>query len=1633
MAPIKRGISAEDAPRKKSKPSQTHVSKAIREKSQSTSSKPSATSSPTLQTKPSLSVLNSNERSFPRGGASALTPLEKKQIQIQATRDVLFEQAGTKPTKHDFDSDGSDEVEDKVVENERPASKKRKKRSSSKAEKKVEDAEPTVKAEGLSYKRIAPGTIVLGQVSAITSRDITLTLPNNLSGFVPITQVSDHVTEQIEKVLAEEEDESESEEIADVDLRKTVKLGQYLRAYVTSTGDESVFQSGKSKHKIELSVNPRQANTGIATTDIVPGMMLSASVASIEDHGLVMDIGFEEHSTRGFLPSKELDHNLELSNIEEGAVFLCLVTGTSNNGKTVKLSADYSRIGKLQKATFLKDAPTIDAFQPGTAVEMLITDTSASTVSGKIMGMLHATSDPIHSGAGISKTEVSKRFPIGSKMKARITCTFPMSDEKKVGVSFLDHVLHMSPSPSSDNNEEAGPLAALPLSSFVEVAKVIKVQPRDGLFLDVGVKDVFAFAHISRLSDDKIDSISETSGAYKVGSTHRARVVGYNAMDGLFLVSLEPKILQQPFLRVEDVRPGEIVKGKVERLVINERGVGGVLINLADGLSGLVPEMHLADIHLQHPERKFKEGMSVAARVLSTDPERRLIRLTLKKTLVNSDSQIWDDYAKISVGAESPGTLVNILPSGAVVQFYGRVRGFLPVAEMSDTYILDPSQHFRLGQVVSVRVLSIDPESKKMMVSCRNAPSFGKAQQKAFQNLAVGSIISGKVTEKSSGNVTITLQPDGLKAVLRVQHLTDGPDRKNASSLDWIHIGQTLQDLVVLKKLEQRHVIELSKKPSLVKAARSGKFPCKLEEVQEDALVNGFVRGITLQGVFVEFGAELVGLLQKPQMEDSAQKIPDFGFRLGQSITVQVLSIDYIQRRFYLGQRGPKVAITEKPGADTRSIAGGLVNPVDSKCTTIRDYSFGKLTKGRISGIKQSQIHVQLADNVKGRIDASEAFDSWKDIKDPKRPLSQFNVNSVIPVTVLGMHNMRDHRFLPLSHRVGSESVFELTRKTKTKLMSEADVLTLDKIAEGSSWVAFVNNLSDSCIWANLSPNVRGRIALMDLTDDLSRLSDIKQNFPRGSALEVRVKHVDPSSNRLDLVAEAASGTKQLELRDISKGMILPGRVIKTTQRQMIVRLSDNITGAVGLTEITDDYAQANPTAYNKDDVVRVCVVNVDQSNKQIHLSTRPSKVLSSSLPVKDRHVSSISQLKFTDVIRGFVKNVSDKGIFVSISPSITAFVRVAELSDTFIKDWKSSFEIGQLVSGKVIAIDQDRDQVQLSLKASVVDGDYVPPLTIDNVKVGQIVTGKVFKVEAYGVLLLVDNSNNLSGLCPRNEIADGYVDDIRKVYSKGDKVKAMVINVNLEKRRIKFGLKASYLVDAGVGGETDSDSEEGGIDLASDDKDEDMVDGGVGVINGDGVDTEEHGDRHLEAEDDELNVETTATGGLSAGGFDWSGDASQAMEVDHISDADDDPVDGQKKKRRKAEIKVDRTGDLDKYGPQSVADYERQLLGQPNSSSLWIQYMAFQLQLNEVEKAREIAERALKTIHIREEDEKLNVWIALLNLENTYGSDETVEEAFTRACQYNDKQEMHQRLASIYIDSGKVDVSVRVHVLYIR
>lgn len=98
---------------------------------------------------------------------------------------------------------------------------------------------------------------------------------------------------------------------------------------------------------------------------------------------------------------------------------------------------------------------------------------------------------------------------------------------------------------------------------------------------------------------------------------------------------------------------------------------------------------------------------------------------------------------------------------------------------------------------------------------------------------------------------------------------------------------------------------------------------------------------------------------------------------------------------------------------------------------------------------------------------------------------------------------------------------------------------------------------------------------------------------------------------------------------------------------------------------------------------------------------------------------------------------------------------------------------------------------------------------------------------------------------------------------------------------------------------------------------------------------------------------------------------------------------------------------------PETIDQFERLVLAEPNSSKCWIQYMSYLLSNTEIDKAREIARRAIKTIAFRETKELRNLWTALINLELTYNL-ANFDEVLKEALNHNDPLETYLNLVEV-------------------
>lgn len=1359
-------------------------------------------------------------------------------------------------------------------------SKKSKKAAALAASKSMEMSKP--KIEPLLFNRIKVGTLLLGQVSEIKPFELVLSLPSNLVGFVEF----------------EETEENQSNPAA------LYKVGQWLRAVVTGLGEAP-------RKRIELSISPDLVNQTIDEDDfLIPNASIQATVKSLEDHGAILSLG-ESSKLSAFLPKK-----YQLEPLKAGQTILTSVVKVKNNLLTLSTKPSSPVATVHQQA----------ALVPGSPVEILISEVLSSGCVCSVFGHINVSADVIHSQLHVDPPEV------GDKVQARIIFSHPPENigepDRTLGLSLIPNIVELSKPTDS---------TAFLSGQILDAAKVVSVDPTVGLFLDIGLERP-AFAHISRLSDDRIEDLSVES-KYKVGTVHKARILSYSLADDIYYLSLEPKILNQRFLRLEQVPVGEVIDdAKVERILPK----GAVVVSLGDGISGLASEFHLSDIKLSQPERKFKPGQKVTVRVLAVDKTHHRIKLTIKKSLINSETPIFSELSDIKVGDKSTGTLIAFRDNGAIVEFGGDVKGFLPLGEMSEATISNPKEHFRLGQSLTVHVLDVDSSRNRLVLSCRKFTGGNTSVS------TPGEVLSGTVSEKTKDSFILELAT-GEKAILAFSHLVDD-STKVKSEAKKVRVGSKL-DVVVLSQSAKGTVV--SSKPSLIEAATAGSLAMSLDNLEIGQKYAGFISGTNEEvGIFVTFANKLVGLIPKTEVQSQV-------FSVGQSVSPRVLKIDRDNNRFLLTFKE-----ATSNGDEAVNVAPGTV------------------VTAEIKAIKETQLNVQVG-NRQGRIDVSQLFDDISEIDDVRNPLSQFSKGQTITAKIVGFHDARTHMFLPISHRTGSHVVLELSAKSSVVNGTEKP-LTVESLSRGDKCLAFINNITEDAVWANVAPSIRTKISMLDLSSDEGVLGNISESFTVGQALECTV----------------VSNTPQLVLTCLDtqeSGLVLVHRVTPT---RLFVRLSGFRNGIVPATESGITFEPLD--SFEEGAILRSTKIVTDDDGK-IWVSLRDSPSLEDPSKVQEG-----------EVVKGYIKNISDGGVFVELSRTVVGRVQISQLSDSYLKDWKKHFKIGQIVNG--IVISKKNGRIELSLKESTVSGKSVGQPGLDTLEVGSIMDGTVRKVQDYGVFVTLGETG-LSGLCHRSEVADRPISDLKAIFSEGDKVKVKVLNVDLEKRKVSLGMKASYF------GDDDGEDLDESMADEDDSADEEMAD--VRDIDDDS-DEISLGSDDSEEEDDTADEETEEPG-LSVG-FDWSGDIlNQQAESDDDSESSDD--DAPRRKRKKVEFVEDQTAKLNSRLPQSSKDFERLLVSEPNSSVLWMNYMAFQLQLSEIDTAREIARRALKTIAMREEDEKFNIWIALLNLENSFGTPETVQEVFREACQYMDSRLIHLRMAAIYAASeDKLEDAKRIY-----
>ncbi len=242
-----------------------------------------------------------------------------------------------------------------------------------------------------------------------------------------------------------------------------------------------------------------------------------------------------------------------------------------------------------------------------------------------------------------------------------------------------------------------------------------------GAFVDIG--GVEGLIHISELGHRRVDHPSEV---LKEGQQVTVKILSMKEdRDGLRIGLSIKETLEDPWESgVSNFVEGQKVTGTVSRLE-----PFGAFVELAPGLEGLVHVSEMSwEKHVKHPKDVVSVGEQVQVEIQSLDIVRQRIGLSMKGAGKDPWSAIDENFA---VGLEVSGTIENVEDFGVFVSLKGGITALIPRSEMGLESGATPHRKFSKGNEITARVLSIEPERRRMALTLKSESEMAEATERA--------------------------------------------------------------------------------------------------------------------------------------------------------------------------------------------------------------------------------------------------------------------------------------------------------------------------------------------------------------------------------------------------------------------------------------------------------------------------------------------------------------------------------------------------------------------------------------------------------------------------------------------------------------------------------------------------------------------------------------------------------------------------------------------------------------------------------------------------------------------------------------------------------------------------------------
>lgn len=322
-----------------------------------------------------------------------------------------------------------------------------------------------------------------------------------------------------------------------------------------------------------------------------------------------------------------------------------------------------------------------------------------------------------------------------------------------------------------------------------------------------------------------------------------------------------------------------------------------------------------------------------------------------------------------------------------------------------------------------------------------------------------------------------------------------------------------------------------------------------------------------------------------------------------------------------------------------------------------------------------------------------------------------------------------------------------------------------------------VIRVTENEVFVNLGYKSDGIIEKSEFSSESN--IDLKSEVKVGDELEVFVIKVNDGDGNVLLSRKRLEMSKMYDQFEdaFNNQTILKGTIVDIIKGGLIANIN-NVKIFVPSSQISNKFVKDLNEFKGKE-----FNFNIIEFNKQKRrvIAGRKKIIQDEENALKEKVYS---KLKVGDKVEGKVSRIVDFGVFVDLG-GIDGLVHISQLSWGRVENINDIIKVGDKVNVTVLEADKEKNKISLSLK----DSSNNPWNFVDDkYKVNDIIEGKVVRFVPFGVFISIENG--VDGLVHISQISNEHIEKPEEVLSVGQIVKAKVIEVSKENKKINLSIK---------------------------------------------------------------------------------------------------------------------------------------------------------------------------------------------------------------------------------------------------